>query len=117
MAATAPATARRRVEEAVEVIPSEELEVGDLIDVAAGEELAADGYNLYEGDVGTWYSHGGLLGNVCGAAVADLGSGWMRHDLVASSAADLYYLVTAFNTAGEGTAGRPARDAQCTCPP
>jgi len=43
MAATAPATARRRQGEGVEVVPSEELEVGDLIDVAAGEELAADG--------------------------------------------------------------------------
>ncbi len=43
MAATAPATARRRVGEGVEVVPSEELEVGDLLDVAAGEELAADG--------------------------------------------------------------------------
>jgi Cu2+-exporting ATPase len=43
MAATAPATARRRVGDGVEVIPSEELQVGDLIDIAAGEELAADG--------------------------------------------------------------------------
>ena len=43
MAATAPATARRRVGEGVEVVPSEELVVGDLMDVAAGEELAADG--------------------------------------------------------------------------
>ena len=43
MAATAPATARKRVGEGVEVVPSEELVVGDLMDVAAGEELAADG--------------------------------------------------------------------------
>jgi len=43
MAATAPATARRRVGEGLEVVPSEELEAGDLMDVAAGEELAADG--------------------------------------------------------------------------
>ncbi|NNM05103.1 MAG: HAD-IC family P-type ATPase, partial [Gemmatimonadetes bacterium] len=43
LAATAPATARRRVGDSVEVVPSEELEVGDLMDVAAGEELAADG--------------------------------------------------------------------------
>ena len=43
MAATAPATARKRVGDGVEVVPSEELEVGDLLDVAAGEELAADG--------------------------------------------------------------------------
>ena len=43
MAATAPATARRRVGEAVEVVPSEKLVSGDFMDVAAGEELAADG--------------------------------------------------------------------------
>lgn len=43
MAATAPATARRRVDDGIEVVPSEDLQVGDVIDVAAGEELAADG--------------------------------------------------------------------------
>jgi heavy metal translocating P-type ATPase len=43
MAATAPASARKRAGDGVEVVPSETLEVGDLIDVAAGEELAADG--------------------------------------------------------------------------
>jgi len=43
MAATAPATARRRTGEGVETVPSDQLEVGNLIDVAAGEELAADG--------------------------------------------------------------------------
>lgn len=43
MAATAPATARKRVGEGVAVVPSEELEVGDLIDVGSGEEMAADG--------------------------------------------------------------------------
>lgn len=43
MAASAPATARRRVGTAMEVVPAEELEPGDLMDVASGEELAADG--------------------------------------------------------------------------
>jgi Cu2+-exporting ATPase len=43
MAATAPATARRRIGTGIEVVPSEELRTGDLLDVAAGEELAADG--------------------------------------------------------------------------
>ncbi len=43
LAATAPATARKREGDSVEVVPSSELAVGDLMDVAAGEELAADG--------------------------------------------------------------------------
>ncbi len=43
MAAQAPATARRRVGDALEVVPAQELDPGDLMDLAAGEELAADG--------------------------------------------------------------------------
>ncbi len=43
LAATAPATARRRTGDAVEVVPAGELVPGDLLDVASGEELAADG--------------------------------------------------------------------------
>jgi len=43
MAASAPATARRRVGTTMEVVPAEELKPGDLMDVASGEELAADG--------------------------------------------------------------------------
>jgi Cu2+-exporting ATPase len=43
MAAAAPATARRRTGTGVEVVPAEALVPGDLLDVASGEELAADG--------------------------------------------------------------------------
>jgi Cu+-exporting ATPase len=43
LAATAPASARRSSGGATEIVPADELEVGDLIDVGAGEELAADG--------------------------------------------------------------------------
>ncbi|MGW8266863.1 MAG: heavy metal translocating P-type ATPase, partial [Longimicrobiales bacterium] len=43
MAAAAPATARRRVGSAMEAVPAEDLDPGDLLDVASGEELAADG--------------------------------------------------------------------------
>ena len=43
LAAAAPATARRRVGDAVEVVSAEELAPGDLMDVASGEEVAADG--------------------------------------------------------------------------
>ncbi len=43
LAAASPATARRRVGDGVEVVPSDDLEVGDILDIAAGEEVAADG--------------------------------------------------------------------------
>ncbi len=43
LAASAPATARRATESGVEVVPSNDLELGDRIDVGAGEEIAADG--------------------------------------------------------------------------
>jgi hypothetical protein len=80
------------------------------------KEMSAEGYNLYEGSLGVWFSHGGAPGDVCDATVDDLGDGWMRHAL-ASSAGDRYYLVTAFGGAGEGTAGNAPSDAQCSCPP
>jgi Cu2+-exporting ATPase len=43
LAAALPPTARRRVGDSVEVVPAEDLVQGDLIDVGAGEEFAADG--------------------------------------------------------------------------
>jgi len=43
LAAALPATARRQVGESIEVVPAGELSPGDLIDVAPGEEFAADG--------------------------------------------------------------------------
>jgi Cu2+-exporting ATPase len=43
LAATAPATARKRVGNAVEMVPAGDLAPGDLMDVASGEELGADG--------------------------------------------------------------------------
>jgi Cu2+-exporting ATPase len=43
LAAAAPASGRRRVGEGLETVPAGELRPGDLMDVGAGEELAADG--------------------------------------------------------------------------
>jgi Cu2+-exporting ATPase len=48
LAATAPATARRRTEGGVETIATAELRVGDLVDVGSGQEVPADG-ELVEG--------------------------------------------------------------------
>lgn len=43
LAATVPATARRVTPTSLEVVPSETLRPGDLVDVGAGEEIPADG--------------------------------------------------------------------------
>jgi hypothetical protein len=80
------------------------------------KEASAEGYNLYEGTLGAWFSHRGAPGDVCGAAAEDQGDGWMRYPLD-PSAGDHYYLVTAFRGAVEGTAGSAPGDSQCSCPP
>jgi hypothetical protein len=81
------------------------------------ERLAdADGYNFYRGDVGSWWSHQGPAGDLCAAPVVDEGTGWVRLDLVDEPGSH-YYLATAFNALGEGTAGSAERDAQLSCPP
>ncbi|MFC1661577.1 heavy metal translocating P-type ATPase metal-binding domain-containing protein [Gemmatimonadota bacterium] len=43
LAASAPTSARRRVGEGLETVAADDLRPGDLVDVGAGEELAADG--------------------------------------------------------------------------
>jgi hypothetical protein len=63
-----------------------------------------DGYNIYEGTVGFWYSHADAPGNDCAAVVTDLGGGVMRAELN-PSAGDHYYLVTAFGGMDEGPSG------------
>jgi hypothetical protein len=80
------------------------------------KEPVARGYNLYEGTLGSWYSHDGAPGDDCDGAVVDLSTGEMRYSL-SPSAGSHYYLVTAFNGGGEGTAGNPQRDTQLSCPP
>lgn len=62
----------------------------------------AGGYNLYEGAIGTWYSHAGFSGNVCGAA-STLSAG-RRESTVAPIDGNRYFLVTAYTTA-EGPSG------------
>jgi hypothetical protein len=79
-------------------------------------EPVASGYNVYEGSLGSWYSHDGAPGNACDVAVSLIPEGWLQWSF-APSAGSSYYLATAFNAAGEGTAGNPAADAQSSCPP
>jgi hypothetical protein len=81
----------------------------------------ATGYNVYEGNLGEWYSHGGSPGNLCDAAVTALQDGSLAV-VITPSAGDHYYLVTARGDAGEGrsgfdSSGAPIDPAQSTCAP
>jgi len=60
-------------------------------------------YNIYEGTLGTWYSHAPLLCKVTGAAD---GAGNRFLDITPTGTANHYYLVTASDACGEGSAGR-----------
>jgi len=80
------------------------------------KESVSSGYNLYEGTIGIWFSHDTAPGNVCDTVFSDLGTGEMRLELNPSGS-DHYYLVTGFNSLGEGTAGSAARDTPLSCPP
>jgi hypothetical protein len=81
----------------------------------------AAGYNVYEGTLGAWYSHGAGPGNRCDTAVTDLGDGLLTATVVPSDG-NRYYLVTAYAAGAEGpsgfdSSGAPIAPAQSTCPP
>jgi len=61
------------------------------------------GYNIYEGTIGSWYSHAPLLCGVTGTAD---GAGNRSIDISPTGAANHYYLVTASDACGEGSPGR-----------
>ena len=65
---------------------------------------SVNGYNIYEGTIGTYYSHASAPGNLCSATFLDLGSGEMRAEIT-PSAGNHYYLVTAFGEGSEGPSG------------
>ena len=82
---------------------------------------SAYGYNLYEGSIGTWYSHAYAPGNRCEFSFADLGTGEMRAEIT-PSAGNHYYLVTAFSGVAEGPSGYRTGDieidpSQSSCAP
>lgn len=60
-------------------------------------------YNIYEGTIGAWYSHAPLVCGVTG--VAD-GAGNRFLDITPTGSGNHYYLVTASDSCGEGSAGR-----------
>jgi len=82
----------------------------------------ATGYNLYAGDIGSWYTHGTTLERrVCDAVVTDLNTGEMQASLPLNPW-DSYYLVTAFDSAYEGPSGFDSSGSEIpnlysTCPP
>ena len=63
-----------------------------------------EGFNMYEGSIGSFYSHASSPGNLCDATVTDLGTGEMRAE-IAPSPGNHYYLVTAFGGGSEGPSG------------
>jgi hypothetical protein len=80
-----------------------------------------EGYNLYEGEVGTYYSHGEAPGNICNLPATDLGTGEMRAEIT-PSAGNHYYLVTAYGWGVEGpsgfdSSGTEIDSSECTCTP
>jgi hypothetical protein len=82
---------------------------------------AAEGYNLYEGSLGKFYSHGEGTGNQCGISVVDAGMGELEAAFKPDSE-NHYYLVTAFGNGFEGPSGfasdgSPIPMAQSTCLP
>ena len=81
----------------------------------------AAGYNVYEGTLGSWYSHGARPGNQCDAVVTDLGDGLLAATVVPSDG-NRYYLVTAHGAGAEGpsgfdSTGAPIEPSQSTCAP
>ncbi|HYS05430.1 MAG TPA: hypothetical protein VEW47_09590 [Candidatus Dormibacteraeota bacterium] len=60
-------------------------------------------YNIYEGTLGSWYSHVPLLCHVTGASD---GAGNRFLDITPTGTTSHYYLVTASDRCGEGSAGR-----------
>lgn len=84
------------------------------------ETINARGYNLYEGNIGNYYSHG-VTPNFCNISFqSTLIPGRLRHELNPSSG-NHYYLITAYSYLQESTSGSsstsPRPQEQNVCPP
>jgi len=74
------------------------------------------GYHVYEGSLGSWYSHAGFQGNLCGAFSAPAAG--RRETALAPNPGDRYFLVSAYTWAegpsGFATSGEiPPADSTC----
>ncbi len=97
-----------------------------LVDRAAGGDVtvsfedlggAVGGYNVYEGAIGSWYSHSG---KACGQSPAP--SAGRRAVTVTPAAGSSYYLVTSYDLcqesiSGTGVGGAPQPSANLDCAP
>jgi hypothetical protein len=77
------------------------------------EGTTVPSYNLYEGTLGTYPSHRPLLCHVSGTAD---GAGSRFLDVIPSDGGNHYYLVTASDRCGEGSAGRGSDGRRRTFP-
>lgn len=91
---------------------------GGTLMIRYQEISGAGGYNIYEGNLGNWYSHAVSVSNVCGATASPVAG--RRQSVVTAAAGNRYYLVTAYTSAegpsGFATAGE-IPPATSTCPP
>ena len=81
----------------------------------------AEGFNLYQGSLGTWYDHGGGPQNTCDVSFTRLGTGEVVVELP-DAPGDRYVLVSGFAGGSEGpsgtdSAGGSIDPAQSSCPP
>jgi hypothetical protein len=80
-----------------------------------------EGFNLYQGSIGTWYNHGGIQQNSCDVGLTRLGTGEVVVELP-DAPGDRYLLVSGFAGASEGpsgtdSAGNSIDPTQNSCPP
>ena len=85
----------------VRLVPDTSSPTGYYLYFAAAS--GAQNYNVYEGTIGAWYSHGSV-GNICNIPYADLGGGQLRATYT-PTVGNHYYLITAWGDGGEGPSG------------
>ena len=94
----------------------EQIGGGELV-VSYEDVSGVGGYHVYEGALGSWYSHAGNPNNLC-TAYSTLAAGGRRETVVAPTPGDRYFLVSAYTTlegpSGFATSGEiPPSDSTC----
>ncbi|MFC2172055.1 trypsin-like peptidase domain-containing protein [Acidobacteriota bacterium] len=90
------------------------------------ERPEALGYNVYQGNIGDWYSHGNIPFDCSASVTPGQAPGRLETVVTPGGASALYYLVTAWNgdpvtgqegTSGSDSRGNPRPPGQSTCDP